>query len=275
MATARDEADHPGDGRADDARPDPRRARAGRTSACPHLRHLVVRRRPDAGPGDRAGAGAAAARGLRQRLRAHRDQLDDRRARTRRPPRARSQRRPRRARAASARSAGRCRRSRSRSATPTASPSAAGEAGEIWVRGEQVAGEYLGRSDVIEDGWFPTRDGGLARRRRVPLPRGPARRRHRARRREHVAGRDRGRARRRIPPWPTPPSSACPTHEWGEEVVAAVVLDEGAIGDRGRAAGVGARPPALVEGAAAHRVPSTSCPTTRPASCCAACSRPS
>jgi acyl-CoA synthetase (AMP-forming)/AMP-acid ligase II len=36
-----------------------------------------------------------------------------------------------------------------------------GEAGEVWVRGEQVAGEYLGRPESREDGWFPTRDGGV------------------------------------------------------------------------------------------------------------------
>ncbi|MCU1462891.1 MAG: putative O-succinylbenzoate--CoA ligase (OSB-CoA synthetase) (O-succinylbenzoyl-CoA synthetase) [Acidimicrobiales bacterium] len=37
----------------------------------------------------------------------------------------------------------------------------AGEHGEIWVRGEQVAGEYLGRGTVLtDDGWFPTNDGG-------------------------------------------------------------------------------------------------------------------
>jgi acyl-CoA synthetase (AMP-forming)/AMP-acid ligase II len=35
-----------------------------------------------------------------------------------------------------------------------------GERGEIWVRGEQVAGEYLGRSLLTEDGWFRTRDAG-------------------------------------------------------------------------------------------------------------------
>jgi acyl-CoA synthetase (AMP-forming)/AMP-acid ligase II len=35
-----------------------------------------------------------------------------------------------------------------------------GESGEIYVRGEQVAGEYLGRSLLTDDGWFPTRDGG-------------------------------------------------------------------------------------------------------------------
>jgi acyl-CoA synthetase (AMP-forming)/AMP-acid ligase II len=38
---------------------------------------------------------------------------------------------------------------------------AANERGEIYVRGEQVSGEYLGKgSRVLEDGFFPTRDGG-------------------------------------------------------------------------------------------------------------------
>ena len=37
----------------------------------------------------------------------------------------------------------------------------AGERGEIWVRGEQVSGEYMGRSSkVTPEGWFPTNDGG-------------------------------------------------------------------------------------------------------------------
>jgi fatty-acyl-CoA synthase len=36
----------------------------------------------------------------------------------------------------------------------------AGERGEIFVRGEQVAGEYLGKSALTADGWFPTNDGG-------------------------------------------------------------------------------------------------------------------
>jgi acyl-CoA synthetase (AMP-forming)/AMP-acid ligase II len=40
-------------------------------------------------------------------------------------------------------------------------PCAAGEPGEIWVRGEQVSGEYLGVGSVRDDdGWFPTKDGG-------------------------------------------------------------------------------------------------------------------
>ena len=36
-----------------------------------------------------------------------------------------------------------------------------GERGEIYVRGEQVSGEYEGRGSVVDnDGWFPTRDAG-------------------------------------------------------------------------------------------------------------------
>jgi fatty-acyl-CoA synthase len=35
-----------------------------------------------------------------------------------------------------------------------------GEHGEIFVRGEQIAGEYLGRSVLTDDGWFPTNDAG-------------------------------------------------------------------------------------------------------------------
>jgi len=35
-----------------------------------------------------------------------------------------------------------------------------GEKGEIWVRGEQVAGEYVGNNVLTEEGWFRTRDAG-------------------------------------------------------------------------------------------------------------------
>ena len=38
--------------------------------------------------------------------------------------------------------------------------SSAGDAGEIYVRGPQVSGEYEGRSVLDADGWFPTRDAG-------------------------------------------------------------------------------------------------------------------
>jgi len=41
------------------------------------------------------------------------------------------------------------------------SVAAAGERGEITVRGEQVSGEYLGRDSLLDaQGWFATRDGG-------------------------------------------------------------------------------------------------------------------
>jgi acyl-CoA synthetase (AMP-forming)/AMP-acid ligase II len=36
----------------------------------------------------------------------------------------------------------------------------AGEVGEIWVRGDQVSGEYVGRAGHDDDGWFNTRDAG-------------------------------------------------------------------------------------------------------------------
>lgn len=40
-------------------------------------------------------------------------------------------------------------------------PVEAGVSGEIWVRGEQVSGEYIGvESRLTSDGWFPTHDGG-------------------------------------------------------------------------------------------------------------------
>ena len=39
-------------------------------------------------------------------------------------------------------------------------PVAPGEKGEIWVRGEQVAGEYVDNNVLTDDGWFRTRDAG-------------------------------------------------------------------------------------------------------------------
>ena len=39
-------------------------------------------------------------------------------------------------------------------------PVAPGVVGEIWVRGDQVSGEYLSHSAVASTGWFPTRDHG-------------------------------------------------------------------------------------------------------------------
>jgi acyl-CoA synthetase (AMP-forming)/AMP-acid ligase II len=39
-------------------------------------------------------------------------------------------------------------------------PVGPGVSGEIWVRGEQVSGEYLGKGSQLHDGWFATHDGG-------------------------------------------------------------------------------------------------------------------
>jgi fatty-acyl-CoA synthase len=43
---------------------------------------------------------------------------------------------------------------------PSGEVMAAGQAGEIYVRGEQVSGEYLHKKAVQDDGWFATNDGG-------------------------------------------------------------------------------------------------------------------
>jgi fatty-acyl-CoA synthase len=44
---------------------------------------------------------------------------------------------------------------------PEGTPCGPGVAGEIHVRGEQVAGEYLGGASTVVDGWFPTKDSGF------------------------------------------------------------------------------------------------------------------
>ena len=68
-----------------------------------------------------------------------------------------------------------------------------GEPGEIWVRGEQVSGEYAGREAPLDaDGLVPDARSRLARRRRLPVHRGAQRRHDHPGRREHRAGRDRG-----------------------------------------------------------------------------------
>src|SRR5690606_16151929 len=35
------------------------------------------------------------------------------------------------------------------------------ESGEVFVRGEQVSGEYIGKKVIQDDGWFATNDGGM------------------------------------------------------------------------------------------------------------------
>jgi len=43
---------------------------------------------------------------------------------------------------------------------PLGRPVPDGTTGEIWVRGAQVSGEYLGGTGSLDGGWFKTRDGG-------------------------------------------------------------------------------------------------------------------
>ena len=158
-----------------------------------------------------------------------------------------------------------------RSATPTASRVAPGERGEIWVRGEQVSGEYLGRDAAHRRRLVPHPRRRPPRRGRLPVRARPARRRDRARRREPLAGRDReraGRASRRSTPAAV---VGIPDAEWGERVVAAVVLEPGAAVDedelRDHVRGVAA----LHQDARADRRSAPSCRSTRPASCCGGC----
>ena len=119
-----------------------------------------LRRRPHAPARGRTRARSPARSGPGERLRADRDGQHDRRARSRRPSRRLRRRRSGASGSDSARSAVRCRVSRSRSATRTASRCPTASAGRIWVRGDQVSGEYEGRDSTLQDGWFDTRDAG-------------------------------------------------------------------------------------------------------------------
>jgi acyl-CoA synthetase (AMP-forming)/AMP-acid ligase II len=108
-------------------------------------------------------------------------------------------------------------------------PVAAGETGEIWVRGDQVSGEYLGRSasSSADGGWFNTRDAGyvdaggylfVSGRLDDVIVRGG----------ENLSP---GEIEQVLVEHPAVEEAAVvgvPDVEWGERVVAAVVLVEGA-----------------------------------------------
>jgi acyl-CoA synthetase (AMP-forming)/AMP-acid ligase II len=105
-------------------------------------------------------------------------------------------------------------------------PVAIGEAGEIWVRGEQVAGEYLGRDNVMVDGWFPTKDAGsldadgflyLEGRLDDVIVRGA----------ENMSPGEIEDVLARHPSVEDAGVVGVPDTEWGEKVVAAVVVAEG------------------------------------------------
>lgn len=98
-----------------------------------------------------------------------------------------------------------------------------GEHGEIWVRGEQVSGEYVGRATTSDEGWFPTRDGGwldgdgflfVEGRLDDVIVRGG----------ENISPGEVEEALREHPAVADVAVFGVPSQEWGEDVAAAVVL---------------------------------------------------
>jgi acyl-CoA synthetase (AMP-forming)/AMP-acid ligase II len=144
-----------------------------------------------------------------------------------------------------------------------------GERGEIYVRGEQIAGEYLGRSLLVDGGWFPTNDAGylddegflyLDGRLDDVIVRG-ARTSRLARSRRRCC---------RIPPSPRPRSSASPIPSGERASVRSSCSGRArkrrpTSCRRGCASGCGRRRPRRSSSS------ETSCRTPRRASCCAAC----
>jgi acyl-CoA synthetase (AMP-forming)/AMP-acid ligase II len=104
---------------------------------------------------------------------------------------------------------------------------APGERGEIYVRGEQVAGEYRGQSRLTADGWFPTNDAGwlddagylfLDGRLDDVIVRGG----------ENISPREVEDVLLRHPGVADAAVLGIPDPEWGETVGAVVVLEDGA-----------------------------------------------
>jgi fatty-acyl-CoA synthase len=102
-----------------------------------------------------------------------------------------------------------------------------GERGEIWVRGEQVSGEYLSHHATVDDGWLPTRDAGMLDEAGFLFVYG---------RLDDVIVRggenlSPGEIEAVLLEHPAVAEAAVfgvPDREWGEKVVAAVVLEDGA-----------------------------------------------
>ncbi len=150
------------------------------------------------------------------------------------------------------RSGVRCRPSRSRSATSTTRSVAPGEKGEIWVRGEQVAGEYVGNNVLTDDGWFRTRDAGwfdehgflyVDGRLDDVIVRGA----------ENISP---GEIEEVLMAHTAVAEAAVigiPDAEWGEAVAAVVVLHPNGDSHRGRPAGLGQGTLALHQNAGRHR----------------------
>ena len=129
-----------------------------------------------------------------------------------------------------------------------------GEKGEIWVRGEQVAGEYVGRTTLTDEGWFRTRDAGwfdvhgflyIDGRLDDVIVRGA----------ENISP---GEIEDVLMAHPAVTEAAVigiPDAEWGEAVAAVVVLHAGQSAGRGGAAGLGAGAVALDQDARRRRLP--------------------
>ena len=131
----------------------------------------------------------------------------------------------------------------------------AGGTGEAWTRGPALMSGLLGRSradrgDPDADGWYRTGDlVEIDHARATCTSSGRLSDDHHPRRGQRVAGRGRSGARRAIPPCGRPPWSASPTPRYGEEVVAAVVLEPSADARRRRPVG------ALRRSLAGYKVP--------------------
>ena len=137
------------------------------------------------------------------------------------------------------------------------------------MRGEQIAGEYLGRSALTDDGWFPTNDGGrldddgylfVEGRLDDVIVRGG----------ENISPGEIEDVLRPAPAVADVGVTGVPDDEWGEAVAAVVVSRAGGVGDEAELQDWVRAAAALVTDARRHRDPA-SCRTTRPASCCAAC----
>ena len=158
---------------------------------------------------------------------------------------------------------------------PFGEPVPAGEPGEVWVRGEQVAGEYARRRERRRGpgprgGLVPHPRRRLHRRRRLPVPVRAAGRRDRPRRREHLARRDRGgaagarrgrRGRRRR-------RAGRPVGRAGGGLRRRA---RRGAGDRGRSCRPTSGPGCARRARPSRCTSSPSCPTARPASCSDAC----
>ena len=102
--------------------------------------------------------------------------------------------------------------------------------GEIWVRGDQVSGEYVGRESRAIDGWFPTNDGGwlddggflfVTGRLDDVIVRGG----------ENISPGEIEDVLREHPGVADVAVVGVPSQEWGEDIGAAVVAEEGVVLD--------------------------------------------